>query len=106
MTGQPMIGKEEHAQVGDRRGCWVSTTKVPLRDETGSIIGTFGISHDITAQKMAQERFRGVIEATPNAMVVVNKAGKIQFANSATDTNVRLFTRRVDRRNGRDPGAY
>jgi PAS domain S-box-containing protein len=85
VTGIPMIGKEERPNWSDQRDCWVSTTKVPLRNESGDIIGTFGISHDITEQKLAQERFRGVIEAAPNAMVVVNAEGRIQFANAATE---------------------
>ena len=33
---------------------WVSSSKAPLRDENGNIVGTFGISKDITAQKLAE----------------------------------------------------
>ena len=84
-TGEPMIGKEERPCRDDGRDVWVSTTKLPLHDKDGSIIGTFGISHDITAQKLAQERFRSVIEAAPNAMIVVGGGGTIQFANAAAE---------------------
>ena len=37
---------------------WVSTTKVPLRNEEGTIIGTFGVSRDITEKKRAEEQLR------------------------------------------------
>ena len=84
-TGQLLIGKEEYLRLKDDKGCWVSTTKVPLRDETGLVIGTFGISHDISFQKLAQERFRLVIEAAPNAMIVVGGTGEIQMVNAATE---------------------
>lgn len=84
-TGEPLIGKEECPRFSDGRDVWVSTTKLPLRDKDGSIIGTFGISHDITLQKLAQERFRSVIEAAPNAMIVVSGQGRIQFANAAAE---------------------
>jgi PAS domain S-box-containing protein len=43
-TGQPILNVEEADGV-DR---WAMTTKMPLRDEKGAIIGTFGISRDIT----------------------------------------------------------
>ncbi len=49
-TGQPIIAVEEP----DPGGRWALTTKMPLRDEQGNIIGTFGISHDITARKRAE----------------------------------------------------
>jgi PAS domain S-box-containing protein len=54
-TGQPMIGKEEKEVHLDGRITWVSTTKMPLRDKDGAIIGTFGVSRDITSVKLAEE---------------------------------------------------
>jgi PAS domain S-box-containing protein len=48
-TGQPMIGKLEQETYKGRANAWVSTTKMPLRDERGKIIGTFGFTRDVTA---------------------------------------------------------
>ncbi len=53
-TGQPVAAKVEHETFSDRTSTWASTTKMPLRDENGQIIGTFGISRDITAQVRAE----------------------------------------------------
>ena len=53
-TGQPVTAKVEQETFNDRASAWVSTTKMPLRDESGQIIGTLGISRDITAQIQAE----------------------------------------------------
>ncbi len=57
-SGQPVIGKEEKETWGNGQVTWVSTTKMPFRDREGRIVGTFGISRDITAAKRAEEALR------------------------------------------------
>ena len=54
-TGQPLLNLEEKETWPDRPDTWVATTKLPLRDHTGAIIGTFGVSRDITDRKQAEE---------------------------------------------------
>jgi len=53
-TGQAMEGIEESETWPDGSITWVSSTKMPLRNQSGRIVGTFGISRDITARKTAQ----------------------------------------------------
>jgi PAS domain S-box-containing protein len=57
-TGRPIQGIEEKETWPDGRETWVSTTKMPLRDAQGRIIGTFGVSRDITARKRAEQALR------------------------------------------------
>ncbi|HWB61338.1 MAG TPA: PAS domain-containing protein [Chthoniobacteraceae bacterium] len=72
-TGKPMVNSIEpmlNAQ-GARR--WLSTTKVPLRDEEGAILGIVIISRDITDQKEAQEK---LVEANKNLTEAVTELKK------------------------------
>ena len=61
-TGKPLVNLEERETWADGRETWVSTTKLPLRDADGRIIGTCGLSRDITERKVAEaqlERYAG-----------------------------------------------
>jgi two-component system, sensor histidine kinase and response regulator len=53
-TGQPLIAKTEREQWLDGQERWVLSTKVPLKNRQGEIIGTFGISKDITELKTTE----------------------------------------------------
>ena len=62
-TGQPLIGKIEKLTHPDGRVSWDYTTKLPLKDSKGNIIGICGINKDFTAIKemedaLAEERNR------------------------------------------------
>jgi PAS domain S-box-containing protein len=60
--GQPMVGKLEHPRWPVGTENWVLTTKAPLYDRNGKLVGTFGISHDVTAQKKAELQLAAVTE--------------------------------------------
>ena len=55
-TGLPMVNIEEKELWADGHVTYVSTSKMPLRDERGRIIGTFGLSRDTTERKHAEEQ--------------------------------------------------
>ena len=61
-TGVPIVDYEEKETWSDREDTWVSTTKMPLRDAQGKIIGTFGISRDITEKRRAAEKLAQLTE--------------------------------------------
>jgi PAS domain S-box-containing protein len=94
-TGQPMINQEERETWSDGPDTWASTTKMPLRDTQGQIVGTFGISRDITDRKRVEkalqesdEKFHALAESAQNAIVVLDAEGQILFWNGAAE---RLF---------------
>ena len=57
-TGKPIVDIEEKETWKGKEDRWVSTTKMPLYNERGEIIGTFGISRDVTEKKKAEEKIK------------------------------------------------
>jgi PAS domain S-box-containing protein len=65
-TGQA-LNKEEKTATASGHETWALITKMPMRNERGEIIGTFGISRDITDRKRAEEAMRIAKEAAEEA---------------------------------------
>ncbi|MGA2029258.1 MAG: PAS domain-containing protein, partial [Verrucomicrobiota bacterium] len=61
-TGVPLIGKVEKEVLKNGRESWALTSKIPLRNKDGQIIGTFGISKDITAIKETEAKLEQMHE--------------------------------------------
>ncbi|MCD6290560.1 MAG: GAF domain-containing protein, partial [Anaerolineae bacterium] len=57
-SGTPIINREERTIDPQGRTQWLLTSKVPLRDHTGAIIGLVGICRDITERKRREEEIR------------------------------------------------
>jgi PAS domain S-box-containing protein len=57
-TGIPILDRQEKAIRPDGTLIWLSTSKMPLIDYKGQIIGTFGVSKDITIQKGNEEMLK------------------------------------------------
>ena len=55
-TGVPIVNQEEKETFSDGTLKWAITSKMPLYNKEGEILGTFGISHDITNRKIAEEK--------------------------------------------------
>ncbi len=66
-SGEPMLHVEEKETWPNGEVTWVDTSKLPLRDAQGRVIGTFGISRDITEQKQVQDALRAAKEAAEAA---------------------------------------
>ena len=55
-TGSPIINRIEFNPKEDGSPRWLSATKTPVKDSQGDLLGTIGISRDITRQRLAEER--------------------------------------------------
>ncbi|WP_051242992.1 PAS domain-containing hybrid sensor histidine kinase/response regulator [Azohydromonas australica] len=62
------------------------STKGPLRDGAGHVIGLFGVARDITELHATQVRLRRLslaVEQSPNGVVITDGAGLVRYANAA-----------------------
>ncbi|HEV2397702.1 MAG TPA: PAS domain S-box protein [Candidatus Sulfotelmatobacter sp.] len=61
---------------------WYNT---PLVDESGKVLGVASLVQDVTERKRAEAKFKGLLESAPDAMVVMDRAGKIVLVNAQTE---------------------
>ncbi|MBN1128779.1 MAG: SpoIIE family protein phosphatase [Chitinispirillaceae bacterium] len=89
-TGEPIVGIEEKETWQDRPDTWVSTTKMPLHDKQGTIIGTFGLSRDITEVK----GYRDALQAAKDELEVrvEQRTAELRDAKRRLEQNVEQLT--------------
>ena len=85
----PLVDQVERLVWPDGHISWVSATKVPLRDHAGTIIGTVGISRDITkhhdteeALHVERDRLRTLIDNLPDQIFIKGLDGRFTTVNS------------------------
>ncbi len=76
-TGTPITGKVEEKLLLDGRTGWALVAKIPMRNEAGEIIGTCGISKDITRLRETQDSLHEALSAVASQ--------KTQLSKSLTD---------------------
>ena len=95
-SGKAVMNRHDLVALAEGEQRWLETTKLPLKDETGQIIGLVGISHDITERKLmerdlrqSEERFRLLFESSTDAMMTTSPSlGRFTACNQAA---VKLF---------------
>ncbi|HWL07173.1 MAG TPA: response regulator, partial [Planctomicrobium sp.] len=89
-TGKPLIDHEEQLVWPDGKVTWVSATKVPLKRADGTIIGTLGISRDVTSHveisqtlHMERDRLRTLIDHLPDYVFIKDAEARFVTVNRA-----------------------
>ncbi len=96
-SGTPLINAEEKTVGWDGIEIWALTTKMPLRNLEGEIVGLVGITHDIThlkesedALRRSQADLRSVIDSTNTAFLLMDRDGTLRAANRIAQAIHRL----------------
>ena len=76
-----------------------NVTMRPLFDSTGALCGFSKVTRDLTQTRALEARYKTLLDATPDGILLVNEAGKIEFANGTMD---RLFGYAPDELLGKD----
>ncbi len=83
-SGQAIIQREEPVIDSAGNNRWLSTTKVPLRDNRGKIVGIVGMGRDITDHKQMDMELRKLslaVEQSPVSIVITDTEGNIEYIN-------------------------
>jgi PAS domain S-box-containing protein len=81
-TGKSIVSKEEEVVWPDGHSTWVLANKAPLHDRHGNIMGTMGISHDITARKLAERELATKAEELARANAALERLAEAAKAAS------------------------
>ncbi|UCF50581.1 MAG: PAS domain S-box protein [Thermoplasmatales archaeon] len=86
-TGKSIFNKVE--KINDKKGIerWFLTTKIPRYSSKGKIIGTMGISRDITKLKKSEEKYKNLFETAIDPIAILDKNGNFVDINEQV-TNI------------------
>ncbi|RME69398.1 MAG: PAS domain S-box protein, partial [Verrucomicrobia bacterium] len=91
--GQAKLNYEEPQTTPDGRTIWLRTSKIPLRDDSGNIVGILGTYEDITEKKntelaliRSEENLRITLESIGDGVVTTDLQGRITRMNRVAET--------------------
>ena len=81
-TGCPLVGVIESRQLRDGRTNWTQTTKMPLRNEVGEVIGIWGITREINEMREAEVKLQHFathdsLTNLPNRFLMIDRLNQI-----------------------------
>lgn len=101
-TGIPRVDAEEKLVWPDGRVTFTSTTRIPLRNEAGGIIGTLGIFRDVGPHLQAQKEvrraealYRSLVDNLPQNFFRKDLEGRVVFANRQYCTTLKTTLKQL-----------
>ncbi len=96
-SGEPMIDMEERRTDAAGAPKWMLTTKMPMRDDHGKIVGLIGVARDITERKLAEQDwkteralYRAMIDQVPDYLFVKDSDSRFVVVNRAVAADLGL----------------
>jgi diguanylate cyclase (GGDEF)-like protein/PAS domain S-box-containing protein len=101
-TGEQIVDVLEHDTLSDDPDAWFQTSKGPLRDDDGTVIGTFGISRDVSARVKAEQevirreaQLRAVLDSSPDAIACYSEDLRYEMVNSRAVAMLGMSAERI-----------
>jgi diguanylate cyclase (GGDEF)-like protein/PAS domain S-box-containing protein len=92
-SGDPLLNVEEIRHLADGTFITALTSRVPMRDVDGQVIGLLGISSDITERKAVEaalqasgERLQSLVRNVSDIFAVLHVDGTVQYVSPAVET--------------------
>ncbi len=86
--GRALVNHEEMVPGPGGEDRWWATTKVPLRDQTGKVIGVIGICRDITEHRAVMQKVieqTAMLEQAHDSIFLLTLEGRIVYMNAAAE---------------------
>jgi diguanylate cyclase (GGDEF)-like protein/PAS domain S-box-containing protein len=101
-TGRPMIGVVESRRLANGRTNWTLTSKLPLQDESGKVIGLVGITREISETRETELALQHLathdaLTDLPNRFLLVDRLGQLLARAQRTSTTFAVLFMDIDR---------
>jgi PAS domain S-box-containing protein len=107
-SGEPIINREEEFLVPEGSPLWLLTSKIPIRDPGGAVVGLLGIGRDITVRKALEDSLRRIVEEkstlmkelehrVKNNLSVVSSLLSLEMDRLDDEGSRRVFVEAIDR---------
>jgi diguanylate cyclase (GGDEF)-like protein/PAS domain S-box-containing protein len=100
-TGRPIIGVIESRQLARGRTNWTLTTKLPLRNDSGAVIGLVGITREINEIRQTEVALQHLathdtLTDLPNRFLMIDRLSRIIIRSQRANTKFALLFMDVD----------